>query len=189
MLLRPDSLEIIKGSGRSDKRCSDAAKKSVAAVERHRHCRRASPSLPSRVTVAAVAAVAADRTMANDEQSEADMICRMETFTKSFSLKIIGYSLIKKVKPNGMMVGTFDLGGHTWAITFFPYVGYHSEWLALQVSLLTETKTVITLEVEYSLFDHVIGAYSAVKSEGNFLKQGDTIIQVSLLVWEFGNAF
>ncbi|XP_078170398.1 BTB/POZ and MATH domain-containing protein 2-like [Carex rostrata] len=122
------------------------------------------------------------RTMANDEQPEADMICRMETFTKSFSLKIIGYSLIKKAKPHGMMVGTFDLGGHTWAITFFPYVGHHNEWTALHVSLLTETKTVITLEVECSLFDHVIGTYSAVsvnavKSEGNFLKQGDTIIQ------------
>lgn len=50
--------------------------------------------------------------------------CRMKTFTKSFLLKITGYSLIKQLKSeNGKVVGTFDLevGGHTWGIIFSPY--------------------------------------------------------------------
>ncbi|XP_078165422.1 BTB/POZ and MATH domain-containing protein 2-like isoform X2 [Carex rostrata] len=115
--------------------------------------------------------------MANDDQSEAGLVCRMETFTKSFPLKIIGYSLIKRIQPeNDMVVGTFELGGHKWAITFLP----GGNWMTVYVSLLTETKTTMGLEVEYSLFNHKSGEFSdtdmnPAKSEGKVSKQGSCI--------------
>ncbi|KAF3341677.1 hypothetical protein FCM35_KLT00315 [Carex littledalei] len=73
---------------------------------------------------------------------------RMETLIKSFSLKVDGYSLIKQLQPereNDMVVGTFDLGGHSWAITFLPNDWSYDNWMALHVSLLTETKTTMAL--------------------------------------------
>jgi hypothetical protein len=85
---------------------------------------------------------------------------------QNHSLKVIGYSLTKKTKPeNDMVVGTFDFGGHKWAIKFSPY-GYHYnwihglEWMTLHVLLLTVTTTVMALEVGYSLLHHKSGTYS-----------------------------
>jgi speckle-type POZ protein len=75
--------------------------------------------------------------MATDEQLQADVVCRMEKFEKSVSVKVVGYSLIRKHVTDGkeLLVATFDLAGHGWAINITPGLALGNYYL--HVSPLT----------------------------------------------------
>ncbi|KAJ4749917.1 BTB/POZ/MATH-domain protein [Rhynchospora pubera] len=121
---------------------------------------------------------------------EVDMVCRMENFTKSFSLKIINYSLMQllRVDEHPPLVATFDLAGCNWAVNFSTFSSECNitprrncvySHIALQVSLLTEIKTLMYLEVEFRLLDpsgrYSVGDHTVSKSEGYLLKLKDAV--------------
>lgn len=124
--------------------------------------------------------------MAGDEQVEMDAICRMESHTKVYCVKIERYSLTKLLNF-GMYIqlSTFDLAGFRWAISFYPngiwtsdssFYGRssNSEFICLYLKLLSETAIAFNVQLEFSLLDPS-GRSSprATKSEScNIDKQG-----------------
>ncbi|KAJ4770833.1 BTB/POZ/MATH-domain protein [Rhynchospora pubera] len=113
--------------------------------------------------------------MADNGKVEMDVICRMETHTKTYCGKFEGYSLIKTL-PQKMYIeiGVFHMAGVFWGIHFYPN-GFQDADLTFALKLLTETSRALVTKFEIILLDQK-GDKGAKKS-GNysFSKQGDIV--------------
>ncbi|KAJ4781203.1 BTB/POZ and MATH domain-containing protein 2 [Rhynchospora pubera] len=113
--------------------------------------------------------------MADNGKVEMDVICRMETHTKTYCGKFEGYSLIKTLPQKTYIeIGVFHMAGVFWGIHFYPN-GIQDPDLTLALKLLTETSRALVTKFEIILLDQK-GDKGAKKS-GNysFSKQGDIV--------------
>ncbi|KAJ4788142.1 BTB/POZ and MATH domain-containing protein 2 [Rhynchospora pubera] len=120
--------------------------------------------------------------MADNGKVEMDVICRMETHTKTYCGKFEGYSLIKTLPQKTYIeIGVFHMAGVFWGIHFYPN-GIQDAYLTLALKLLTETSRALVTKFEIILLDQK-GDKGAKKS-GNysFSKQGDICLSHSLLM-------
>ncbi|KAJ1690184.1 hypothetical protein LUZ63_014339 [Rhynchospora breviuscula] len=92
--------------------------------------------------------------MADSDIMEMDAICRMETHTKTYCVKIERYSLIKVLKEGkSIEISSFHLAGNRWGIHFYPNGSWSgTDFIALHLVLLTEPSTELVIQFEYNLF-------------------------------------
>ncbi|KAJ4804443.1 BTB/POZ and MATH domain-containing protein 2 [Rhynchospora pubera] len=116
--------------------------------------------------------------MAEGDKVEMDAICRMETHTKTYCVKIERYSLTKALKVrNCIPIGMFDLAGLFWGFQFFPNGNWgDKDCISFILVLLTETSITLGIEYEISLLDSK-GMDSTVSKKcgnSNFSRRGQT---------------
>ncbi|KAJ3685525.1 hypothetical protein LUZ61_014689 [Rhynchospora tenuis] len=114
--------------------------------------------------------------MADNGKVEMDVICRMETHTKTYCGKFEGYSLIKTLAQKTYIeIGMFHMAGVFWGIHFYPN-GIQDADLTFALKLLTETSRAMVIKFEFSLLNQK-GDGTGAKRNGNcsFSKQGDIL--------------
>ncbi|KAJ3685521.1 hypothetical protein LUZ61_014685 [Rhynchospora tenuis] len=92
--------------------------------------------------------------MADGDKVEMDAICRMETQTKTYCVKIERYSLTK-VLTNGnyIVIGAFHLAGVFWGFHFYPN-GHRvadTDFISFIIVPLTETSITLGMGIEYEI--------------------------------------
>jgi speckle-type POZ protein len=115
--------------------------------------------------------------MADSDQVEMDAICRMETHTKIYTVKIEKYSLTKGLTTEMcLQLGTFHLAELFWGVLFYPKGrwSYESNGISFSLKLLSETSTAVVADFEFSILDPNKRWFSeAKKNQGCYTKQGD----------------